>query len=416
MKTQRVKIKEFKVLKDFEEDFNGANILLVGDNGVGKSSLMQFIQIALGDTSNIPPNATGEGEVVMDKNGNKYTFKVKFKDGKPQLTVITPDGLKDTRKSAVAGIVGAIDFDVNAFVALSDSTAGRKEQVDIYKSLLPKEVIATLDQIQFKVKNAYDERTEVGRKIKTLDGFIKESPLYGSDVEYQPVDVSALNEQIQKANTSNENYAKVVNGVKERKNKIGDNEAEISKLKNQIKDLEHANSALNEDIEKADAWLLNNSVVDTKAMYAQVNEASEANQKVELAKEHKKKLAQLQELTEESQQLTVLIETCTQEVTDTIRDMNTPVSGLRFDDEQLIYNEVPVSTSSLSTSEIIHLGCKLKMAQNPEFGVLFIEHGESIGAPRMKEIQEMAAKYNWQIIMEQVERGAEELRIEFINE
>jgi len=60
MKIKQIKIKDFKAIKEFEADFKGANIIICGENGVGKSSLMQFIEIALGRNNNIPPDATGE--------------------------------------------------------------------------------------------------------------------------------------------------------------------------------------------------------------------------------------------------------------------------------------------------------------------------------------------------------------------
>lgn len=78
MRILKVKIDKFKVLEDFEADLNRANIFLVGENGVGKSSVMQFIEIALGRTDNIPADAMGKGEVITDKDGNKFTFKVEL--------------------------------------------------------------------------------------------------------------------------------------------------------------------------------------------------------------------------------------------------------------------------------------------------------------------------------------------------
>jgi hypothetical protein len=62
----------------------------------------------------------------------------------------------------------------------------------------------------------------------------------------------------------------------------------------------------------------------------------------------------------------------------------------------------------------MHLGIKLKMAENPDLGILFIQRGESLGAQRLKDIQDLAKKYDWQIIMEQVERGNEKLTIEIM--
>jgi len=90
------------------------------------------------------------------------------------------------------------------------------------------------------------------------------------------------------------------------------------------------------------------------------------------------------------------------------------VDGLTVDADSLIYNGVPVSSASLSSSEIMHLGIKLKMAENPDLGILFIQRGESLGAKRLKDIQDLAKKYDWQIIMEQVERGNEKLTIEIM--
>jgi hypothetical protein len=96
--------------------------------------------------------------------------------------------------------------------------------------------------------------------------------------------------------------------------------------------------------------------------------------------------------------------------------MDTPVNGLFFNTEGLVYNGTPVHIDSMSTSEIIELGIKLKMAENPELGMLFIEHGESIGQKRYEDIMKIAKDNDWQIFIEQVVRGQEKLQVEFIVE
>ncbi len=80
----------------------------------------------------------------------------------------------------------------------------------------------------------------------------------------------------------------------------------------------------------------------------------------------------------------------------------------------LTYKGIPVSPDSLSTSEIIELGVRLKMAENPELGILFLEHGESLGKERMKVILDICKKNNFQVILEEVRRGQEKLTIEII--
>ena len=118
----------------------------------------------------------------------------------------------------------------------------------------------------------------------------------------------------------------------------------------------------------------------------------------------------------EAGELTVKIESERQAISDTIKSMDSPVEGLSFEDESLVYNGVPVNENNLSTSEIMELGIRLKMAENPEFGIIFLQRGESLGKDRLKLIQELAKKNNFQLIIEEVQRGQEELVVQFIGE
>lgn len=97
MKVIQVIIKEFKKLKDINVILDGQNVWVRAENGVGKSTFMQAIELALGSKNAIPPDATGEITVLVDKNGVEYELKVKFKDGKPVITVCG-EGLKNNSK------------------------------------------------------------------------------------------------------------------------------------------------------------------------------------------------------------------------------------------------------------------------------------------------------------------------------
>lgn len=93
-----------------------------------------------------------------------------------------------------------------------------------------------------------------------------------------------------------------------------------------------------------------------------------------------------------------------------------PIDGLTFNDESLFYQGRPVDESTLSTSEKMMLGARLKIAKNPNVPVLFIQQGESLGTKKFNDLISMAKEHDFQIIMEQMVRGEEELRIEFIPE
>lgn len=402
MKVQHVNIKEFKKLQNIDAEIAGRNIWLVGENGVGKSSFIQFIEIALGKSTNIPPDALGEGYVITDKDGQQYTLKVKVKDGKSKVTIIGPDGMKDDRKSTLATLMGAMDFDIDEFVELSKTTSGQKKQVELFKSFLPKDVQEELVRHEVNNKTKFDERTELNRDIKKLDTEINTHPLTNiMDLkQFQPVDVTKVYEDLKSANTHNERVAGIEQGMADKKKEIEEIEAKLAQLKI--------------DQARGEEWLKKNQKIDISGFEATIQGANEANTKHAQAHDLIKKRDLLKTMTDEAEGLTVLIETGRQAITDAIRDMDSPVEGLGFDEEKLIYNGIPVNPDSLSTSEIMELGIRLKMAENPDLGVLFIQRGESLGVARLKEIQTLADTNGWQIICEEVRRGQEKLQIELM--
>jgi predicted ATP-dependent endonuclease of OLD family len=417
IKVQKVKLHNFKVIKDLEKEINGKSIFLTGENGIGKSSFMQAIKIALGNSDVIPTDMTGEGVIDVTKDGQPYSFAFKTgKDGKPKLTVTLPNGLKEDKKGIIGGLVGAISFDINEFVKLSESTAGRKKQVQEFKKLLPQEFILGIEEYEKKAKNIYDDRTEIGRKIDTLEGFIKESKLFGSDLKTQPVDVSELNKQLEEANAQNAKIKEVKERFEKRTASLEERVKKIEQLKAELVELERVQVTEETTQKEAAKWIEKNQPIDTSALIQSINSASETNVLASKAEEHNNKLKQLEEYKEQYGEFTVQYEVTKQAIADAIRDFDSPVEGLSFDDEKLLYNGVPVDANNLSTSEIIHLGVKMMFASNPESGLIFIEHANEIGSKRLKEIMEYAEQYDLQLFFEEVRRGQDELQIEFVED
>jgi predicted ATP-dependent endonuclease of OLD family len=417
IKVQRVKIKNFKAIKDLEKEINGKSIFLTGENGRGKSSFMQAIKIALGNSDVIPTDMTGEGVIDVTKDGQPYSFAFKTgKDGKPKLTVTLPNGLREDKKGIIGGIVGAISFDINEFVKLSESTAGRKKQVQEFKKLLPQEFILGIEEFEKKALNIYNDRTEIGRKIDTLEGFIKESKLFGSDLKTQSVDVSDLSKQLEEANATNAKIKEVKERFEKRREGIEDRTAKIEQLKAELLELERVQITEETTQKEAAKWIEKHQPIDTSPLIQSINSASETNVLASKAEEHNNKLKQLEDFKEQYGEFTVHLEVTKQSIADAIRDFDSPVEGLSFDDEKLLYNGVPVDANNLSTSEIIHLGVKMMFASNPESGLIFIEHANEIGSKRLKEIMEYAEQYDLQLFFEEVRRGQDELQIEFVED
>ncbi len=417
MEIQRIKIDSFKVLENIEQQVSGKHMLIMGENGLGKSSFMQFVQIALGKTDNIPPNATGSGEIITTKDGVEYKFHVEFVDGKPKVTITGPSGLRDSRKSALASITGAMEFDIDSFVELSKSTAGRKKQIEIFKSFLPQETKEQLQAFENHVTVAYNERTEVNRKVKEFEGAIKANPLSGQTLsKFQPVDVVSTMAQLKEAQDFNAKIDRVINNSAIREREITNEAKAIQDIKVKLKAMEAA-VAEKEDLQKqASKWLSENISKDTSQYEETINSATEANNNYKDAQTLIKQIRELEVLRAESGELTALIESQKSAIEEAIKDIDSPVVGLGYDENGLMYNGIPVNPDSLSTSETMELGVKLKMAENQDLGIIFLERGESLGSARLKEIIDLCNRNKFQIVLEEVLRGQNELKIELFTD
>lgn len=412
MKALEIRIKEFKKLKNIEKELAGNHILLLGDNGVGKSSFIQFMEIALGKTTNIPPNIVGGGEVVIDLKGNPVTFSVTFKEGKPIIKVKGNGISIDNNKSSIAQLIGVNSFNPEHFVNLSKTKAGRKEQIELFKSFLPDETKLELSTFESNLRNKTEERTELGRDIEKLKGSCALNELNNlPDFElekFTSVDTSALMKELNTINDSNKKITDAKRGVES----IIENNKSIEQ---RILELQEELLKNKERIKNGEEWLSVNKIVDVSEITSKIENSDKNNAKAISAKNLLSERKKLETLQNEYGEMTVLIETTREAIANAIRDMDSPIEGLMYDDEQLVWNNIPVNPDSLSKSEIMELGIRLKLAENPE-NIIFIQEAESIGTERFELIKQIAEKNNCQIIAEQVQRGTKELLIEIMED
>jgi len=417
MSIQKVIIKNFKLVEDLEQDFQGKDIIIAGENGIGKSSFLQAIQIALGG-KNVPkwPITHGKDkayvEVITGIDGQEYTFTADFSLGKkPKIEVTSPDGVRDDRKTIIGNIVGQVNFDIDKFVEDSKTSQGRKEQVALFKSYFEEGIIEELDQIQRKITNHEEERAEIGRHKRTNEGFIAEAGIQPGDfTKYaEKINTETLRKESDHAQENNRN----ITLYEERSN---DRDRRAKAIKEEIERLQKEDAEIAEKEGKYLEWSKNNSIIDIAPLNTKMEDALAHNSRVDTISVFKEKEKLVGELTDDYGNKTVLIETERQALSDAIKDMGSPIDGLSFDLDQLYYNGNTVDSESLSTSEIMHLGVQMKMAANPNVKVIFLERGESLGLDRLKDIQKMAHDNGYQILMEEVERGNRELTFKFMAE
>lgn len=489
MKIYKVNIKDFKSIKDLSINLEGKNILLLGDNDVGKSTFIQALKVCLGEKApNIP---YGEIEVEV-KGENNFKFHTEVHKGKTSIIVTDDKGFSQTSKSIIGAITGAIDFNIDDFVKLSESKAGKKEQLKIIEGFLSQDVLKSLNDIKLDIDYNYEERTDINREIKTYQGIIKEAGITGDDLKTYslPIETKDLQIELTKVIETNEKIVSVKERIMDRQKSFSDNMNEIDNSQTKIKLLEDGATDLFEKNKQADVWLKENKEIDIKKLQNALTKAIETNEKIIFVKEKiiernehmgdnkieiddsqtkikllgsgcddlelktkqankwlsenkevdkseievklnkatehnlkyqtvqdvSDKIDKLEDLKKQEQTCTGKIDENRQLLADTIRDCELPVPELSFNEDSLLYKGYEVDKSILSTSEIMSLGVQLKMAQSANVKALCLENGQSLGTVKLEMIKELCKDKGYQLILEQVERGTKELKIEIIPE
>ena len=430
MKIQKVRFFNFRNVPNIEKELNGSNIILLAENTKGKSNFIKGIQAAL--AGNVGPDAITNGQkeakvdlVLSDFNekgeripGTDYLFCMrayldKHGEQKVNLEVTAPNGFRETKKTIIGTIAGEVELDFN-FVELSRTKAGKAKQVEIVRSYLDEETKQNLRMHENKIKNHYDDRTELGREIKILES--KVIGMSDEDVlKYaNQIDIKAVQEKLTKAvdhntkvNTAKQKAAGFITTIEE-------NTIEIASLEAQIKKIKDENKSLEAKSKEAENWFSVNPIIDIADLQNEISEANYHNVESRRVSDYKKSMEELEEKRNTYGEFTAFIDSTRQAIKDAIKDMDHPIKGISFDEENVYYNGKLVDESCLSTSEIMMLEVEFKMCKMPKAEVVFIQRGESLGLEMLAELQKTAKERGYQLIMEQVERGTEELKIEFM--
>lgn len=409
MKITKVEIQNLKAIKDLTVNLDGQHILISAENGFGKSSFLQAIYLGLGIKSEAPPVTDGqkEGEVTLWTDAG-YTFhsEVDKIKGVTKVSVQLPnETLWDTRVSAVSAVVGpkeSLLFNPFDFADLSKSEAGKKKQVEEVKALLTPEELDELTRLERQIKANEEDRLETGRELKRMKGAVEASTITQLDVQTykEPVSVSELSEQKNTISTANTKITGVQSRFDDRAKRIEALESELTELKNEQ--------------EKATEFLAHNKIQSTVEIDARIQAASHHNTMVERVKSYQAEFDKFRKLEEQYGEAGSLIDSQRQAYRDTVRSLELPIPELGFDEDQLFYKGRAVDPTIMSTSEIMSLGVMMQIAKQPGVKVLVIPRGESLGTQKLNELIELGDMYGYQLLVENVVRGMEELKIEFL--
>ncbi len=397
---------------ELDPDEPGA-VLIGGENGAGKSSTLDSVQYGIAGVRAIPDVPIREGE---DSAFTKITLSTgmtierKFKPGgKTSLTVKDADGNKVTSPQAVLDALwSAIACDPLKF-----STQEASKRVDALRE------VSGLDftKMDREYQIAYDERTIVNRKVRDLEGQVREMP-HHKDAPKEMQKVSELQAELKSAMDALRSLADLEREAAQKAERITETETEIENTMNRIVELRQRMKQLQSNLEdekkhadlsKAAVEKAKSETPDVDAITERMENVTGINDKVRDNLERIKAKNQVKDARSSSEQLSQEMKDIEKEKSEQLAAAKLPVPGLGFGDKDITLNDLPWEQAS--QAEKLRVSTAMALALNPGIRVLLIRDASILDDKNLSMISDMAEGAKAQVWMEVV-RGDVSIVIE----
>lgn len=369
-------------------------IEITGKNGAGKSSILDSIVMALTGGKSIPekPIKSGKdkGKIVLDLG--LYQITRSFTADNSYLKIETVDGstIKSPQKF-LDELVGSISFDPLDFI-------NRKKE-EQRKALL--ELIGVnVDDLDNKKKLIYDERTAIGRDLKSAEASLKGLTYDDSIKQTTEVSISDLTNRLQEMTKFNFQWETDTRNNETFKSQYMRNKASIIELEEKVQSLREENTLLKNKYDKNSARLTAQPKVDIDELQLQISGIDEKNKAIRNNKSYltaKQSKDNCQSLYDSKTEELSNIETQRNEL---LSSATMPVEGLSFNESELLYNNIPLSQTS--DGEKLMIGLGISMALNPTLRVLRIKDGSLLDSDNRQIIKDKIKDKGFQLWMESV--------------
>lgn len=433
LKIINAEIENFKNISYKEVEINGKSFNITGMNGAGKSSFWQALMSPL-DSKFIPQEPIKKGEergsveikISGELNGEMKTYNIAIyfsqENQRGRLVITGEDGeaVKGGKK-LIQDIVGNISFDIMEFINLGLTSTGKvsvtgvREQIEILKQLMPQETLEQLHNLDVEYNELYAERADVKNKLKYQKTVVDNNPFTQEEAEkyLKPMDPKEVQSKIDDFGKSLEDWNRIDNKVREFSSTISKNEELLHEAIVTVKTLEKLLEEEKKKLKQGEEWLSKNSkpeMGDLNTKMTEINSHNEQHTKLMSIEASRK---ELDEITAQEKKMTMDLMGLRVKKKELFGANPLPVKGLSFDDEKVLYNDLPLSEGNIPTSHLIAIGCKIGMAMNPNLKVMLIKDGSLLDNKTTKRILSICEKEGYQLMMETVSDD-EDVSIEFI--
>ena len=379
--------------------------IIGGNNGQGKTSVLDAIAWALGGEKYRPSQAQREGSVLPPHLkitlSNGLVVERGGKNG--ALKVLDPSGRKGGQQ-ILNEFVEQLALDLPKFLQASE-----KEKAEILLQVIGVgDQLFTLDR---RISELYNQRHAVGQIADQKAKFAKEMPDYPG-VPEEPVSAGDLIRQQQEIlarNGENQRKRDRLNEITFEKHRVFDEiqrlEEQAEDLKKRIDERKHVYEKVAQDEETARKNALDLQDESTAELEENIRSVEEINVKVRANLDKAKAEEDAQACRDRYDALTRDLETARKSRTDLLNGARLPLEGLSVDEGKLTYHGM--NWDSLSGSDQLKVATAIVRAVNPKCGFVLLDKLEQMDLDTLRAFAGWLEQEGLQVIATRVSTGGE---------
>lgn len=385
-------------LKVVEVAPEGNVILVGGDNGSGKSSLLNAIFLALAGSAASKgiarPVRDGEHQARVQLDLGEIIVTRTWKDDRSYLKVEAADGARMMSPQTVLDeLVGALTFDPLAFMR-----AHPKDQVT--------QVLSLLDlPFDVAVKDAerqqlYDERTVVGREERSLKGQLDGMADLGGDEELAEVPIADLVEDLtrrQRTIADNREARQNAQAASAHRDRC---QNEVARLEAQLTEARSALTEADRAVAAACEWADTLVDPDVSEVEAALAAAEETNRRWRADADRRAALIRHLAAKDRYHELTAAIDAIDAEKAEALDSADLPIEGLGFDADGVTFGGHPLG--DCCSAEQLQVSVAIAMRANPLLRIMFARDGSLLDSTSLAIVERMAEAEDYQVWIERV--------------
>lgn len=389
-------VKRVKAIK-LEPSANGLTIV-GGNNGQGKTSVLDAIAWTLGgghhkpsqahrEGSTIPPNlkVTLSNGLIVERKGKNSTFKV-----------TDPTGQK-AGQTLLDSFINDLAINLPKFLH-----SNNKEKADILLQIIG--VGPQLATLELQEKEIYNQRHAIGQIAEQKEKYAKEQISY-NDVPDAPVDASELIQQQQDILARNGENQRKRHRVAQIQQQLDLEAQQIQQLEQQLNELKLKHNQTQNDLMIANSDAQDLIDQSTEELKKNLQDIEEVNRKVRANLDKEKAEEDAKGYREQYRVLTTQIEDVRQQKADLLDNAVLPLSGLSVDDGDLIYNGQ--RWDNMSGSEQLRVSTAIVRKLKPDCGFILLDKLEQMDMTTLNEFGAWLEQEGLQAIATRVSTGEE---------